>query len=207
MNIKSISSLLTVALLLSISAVGCKKSLQKTTPLPGAASSGPIGDGTGMEPIGLGEGLGTEGIDPTGLGTGFNPDEAGVSQPGTSFDSYISDGGTTFANEVVYFEFDKSNIQSSEVGKLERVAQTMKTMPGKALRVEGHCDERGTEEYNRALGERRALSARDYLIQLGLNPQMVETVSYGEDQPADFGSGPAAWEKNRRAQFIVLTPP
>jgi peptidoglycan-associated lipoprotein len=205
MKIQSIVPLLTVALIISFSAVGCKKRLQRTTPLPGAASSGMIGDGTGTEPLDLGEGLGTGGLGANELGTGFDP-EGGIGQPPTSFDSWVPDR-TTFATETVYFDFDKSNIRASEVGKLERVAEMMKTMPGKALRVEGHCDERGTEEYNRSLGERRALSAREYLVQLGLDPNFIETVSYGEDQPVDFGHTAESWAKNRRAEFILLSPP
>ena len=205
MNIKSIVPLLTIALLLSFSAVGCKKGLQKTTPLPGASSGGTIGDGSGVEPMDLGDGLGAGGLNSGGLGAGYDP-EGGIGQPPTSFDGWNADR-STFASEIVYFDFDKSNIRASEVGKLERVAEMMRTMPGKALRVEGHCDERGTEEYNRALGERRALAAREYLVQLGLNPQFVETVSYGEDQPLDFGHSAESWSKNRRAEFILLTPP
>ncbi len=113
----------------------------------------------------------------------------------------------TFAPQTVYFDFDQSNIRSSEVPKLEEVASQLKSMSGKALRVEGHCDERGTEEYNRALGERRALSAREYLVRLGVDPNKVVTISYGEERPDDPGHNQAAWSKNRRAEFILLSPP
>ena len=78
---------------------------------------------------------------------------------------------------------------------------------GKALRIEGHCDERGTEEYNRALGDRRALSTREKLVSLGLDPKMLPTVTYGKERPAEPGHNAAAWAKNRRAELILLSPP
>ena len=79
--------------------------------------------------------------------------------------------------------------------------------PSAAVQVEGHCDERGTEEYNRALGERRALAAREALIGLGIASDRVDTISYGEDKPAVPGHNESAWSKNRRGAFVLLTPP
>ena len=73
--------------------------------------------------------------------------------------------------------------------------------------MEGHCDERGTEEYNRSLGQRRASAIRDALVGLGITPDRVDTLSYGEDRPAVQGQNEGAYAKNRRAEFIVLTPP
>ncbi|HEY3165808.1 MAG TPA: OmpA family protein, partial [Candidatus Binatia bacterium] len=91
--------------------------------------------------------------------------------------------------------------------KLERVASEMKSAhAGKALRIEGHCDERGTEEYNRSLGERRAQSVREYLVRLGMNPTMIQTISMGEERPAVSGHDEAAWSKNRRGELVLLTP-
>jgi peptidoglycan-associated lipoprotein len=78
---------------------------------------------------------------------------------------------------------------------------------GKALRIEGHCDERGTEEYNRSLGDRRALSIREKLVQLGLDPEMLPTISFGEEKPVDPGHNEAAWSRNRRGELILLSPP
>ncbi len=113
-----------------------------------------------------------------------------------------------FEAQTVYFDFDKSTIKASERPKVEEVARRMKSeFPGKGLRIEGHCDERGTEEYNRALGERRALAVREMLISLGLSADVVETISFGEDRPAVPGHNEAAWSKNRRGVFIHLTPP
>jgi peptidoglycan-associated lipoprotein len=83
----------------------------------------------------------------------------------------------------------------------------MKANQAKAVLVEGNCDERGTEEYNRSLGERRALAVREELIRLGIPPTDVDTISYGKDRPAEQGHDEAAWKKNRRDDFIVLTAP
>lgn len=203
MKIQSIASLLILTLALTGSVVGCKKGLQKTTPLPpGAGGPGAI-SGEGMtEPIV------PEIDDGMTVGDGSTLPPEGVPQPNIIRDDWIPDR-ETFAAQVVYFDFDKSNVRVSEVPKVEAVYNQFKDMlnPNIALRMEGHCDERGTEEYNRALGERRALSVREFLIQLGLDPQYVETISFGEDQPAVLGSDEAAWAKNRRAEFVILRAP
>ncbi len=83
----------------------------------------------------------------------------------------------------------------------------MKNHPEVAIRAEGNCDERGTEEYNRALGERRALAAREYLVRKGANPEMIVTISYGLDHPVEAAHNESAFSKNRRDDFSVLTPP
>jgi peptidoglycan-associated lipoprotein len=87
------------------------------------------------------------------------------------------------------------------------VADHLKANATAAVEVDGHCDERGTEEYNRALGERRALAVREELILMGVDGQRVVTKSFGEDRPIDPGHDESAWKKNRRAEFILLTPP
>jgi peptidoglycan-associated lipoprotein len=178
--------------------VGCRKGLQNTTPLPGRGAQ-------------VGQGNPNDLLDPSlgGLNTGGGINELSgdfAQPPGGGFANWIADS-QTFAQETVYFEFDKHNVRPGDVGKIERVAQMMKTMPGKALRIEGHCDERGTEEYNRSLGERRALSVREFLVKLGLDPQWVETVSFGEDRPSDMGRNESAYQANRRAEFILLSAP
>jgi peptidoglycan-associated lipoprotein len=111
-----------------------------------------------------------------------------------------------FKNQTVYFDFDKSAVRASERPKVQAVADTLKKRPETAVEIEGHCDERGTEEYNRSLGERRALSIREYLILLGISSERIFTVSFGEDKPAVPGHNEAAWAKNRRGEFILLTP-
>jgi peptidoglycan-associated lipoprotein len=105
---------------------------------------------------------------------------------------------------AVLFDFDSARIRPSEQSKLEAVAAYLKANPGKLV-VEGHCDERGTAEYNRALGERRAIAARDELVKLGVDTSRMSTISYGKDRPADPGHDEAAWGKNRRCEFVVVT--
>ena len=103
----------------------------------------------------------------------------------------------------VYFDFDKYNIRSDARTALEYNAELLKQYPGKNILIEGHCDERGTVEYNLALGERRDKAVKDYLAQLGINKVRMETISYGKERPVDLGHNEIAWQKNRRAAFQV----
>ena len=111
------------------------------------------------------------------------------------------------AGDTVHFEYDRSEVRSEERSKVSAVADYLKSNPGNAVKIEGHCDERGTEEYNRALGERRALALREALIGMGVDAGRVDTVSFGKDRPVDPEHNNAAWEKNRRGVFVVLSPP
>jgi len=97
-------------------------------------------------------------------------------------------------------------VKPSEISKLKEVARRMKTFPGKALRIEGHCDERGTEEYNRSLGDKRAQSIREFLASEGFSAELMPTTTYGEDKPADPGHSEAAFAKNRRGELVLLSP-
>jgi len=103
----------------------------------------------------------------------------------------------------VYFDFDKSNIKSSQAAILDDDANWIKAHPDKFIILEGHCDERGTVAYNLALGERRANAVRDYLVSLGIDRSRLKTVSYGEERPVDPGHNEAAWAKNRRVHFLA----
>ena len=107
----------------------------------------------------------------------------------------------------VHFAYDSSAIPGSDKSKLTAVAEYLKSHAEVAVRVEGNCDERGTEEYNRSLGERRALAGREELIRLGIESGRVDTLSYGEDKPLADGHNESAWKQNRRDDFVVLTPP
>ncbi len=109
----------------------------------------------------------------------------------------------TLRAQTVYFDYDKSAIKSSEKVKVAAVSEYLKSHPDQTLAVEGYCDERGTEEYNRALGERRALSVREMLINLGSSPDRITTVSYGKDKPAESGHDESAWSRNRRGEFVL----
>ena len=107
---------------------------------------------------------------------------------------------------TVHFAFDSSAIKASEKSNLEAVAAALKSDASTKLLIEGNADERGTEEYNRALGERRALAAREALAKDGIDPARIRTVSFGKDKPVDPASNEAAWAKNRRADFVLLRP-
>ena len=113
----------------------------------------------------------------------------------------------TLKADTVHFDFDSSVLKSSEKPNVAKVADYLKANTGKAVRVEGNCDERGTEEYNRSLGERRALAVREELIRLGIDPSHIDTISYGKDKPVDPGHTESAWSQNRRDDFVVLSPP
>jgi peptidoglycan-associated lipoprotein len=103
----------------------------------------------------------------------------------------------------VFFGLDAAEVDGDGQRILEQNAETLKRYPTWQISVEGHCDERGTAEYNLALGERRALAARNYLVSLGVSADRVKTVSYGKEFPFDPGHTEAAWSKNRRAHFVV----
>jgi peptidoglycan-associated lipoprotein len=103
----------------------------------------------------------------------------------------------------VYFDFDKSLIRPDQVDRLEANAAFMKNNAVK-VQIEGNCDERGTNEYNMALGERRATSAKKYLVNLGIDSSRLNTISYGEERPVNFGHDELSWSQNRRDDFVIV---
>ena len=103
--------------------------------------------------------------------------------------------------QTIYFDYNSFDLRPDARTMLERNAEKIKQVPGVIIQVEGHCDERGTQEYNLALGEKRALAVRSYLMNLGVSGDRIITISYGEEDPADYGHTEAAWAKNRRAEF------
>lgn len=192
MNATSLVRLAAVSLIVLTAAVGCKKRPERVTPIPGLRA-GTIGDQS-LQPLGPGDQVSS--TDPSGvipLSEDLKMWQASAEQP--------------FRSDTIYFDFDKSVVKADEMSKIERVAAAMRNYPGKALRIEGHCDERGTEEYNRSLGEKRALAVREKLNMSGVSAQRVDTITYGEDRPSDPGHDSAAWSKNRRAEFILIEPP
>ena len=104
----------------------------------------------------------------------------------------------------VYFAFNKYNIENQSDAVLKKEAEILKQFPAIRVRIEGNCDDRGTQEYNLALGERRARAAYEYLEQNGVNPSQLEMISYGKENPAVLGTGEAVWAKNRRDDFRVI---
>jgi peptidoglycan-associated lipoprotein len=102
----------------------------------------------------------------------------------------------------IFFDFDKSDIRPDSREKLDRAAGWMKAHPEAEFLLEGHCDERGTREYNLALGDRRANATKDYLVSLGVDPAKLKTISYGKERPFVEGHDESAWSKNRRTHFV-----
>jgi len=106
--------------------------------------------------------------------------------------------------KMIHFDFDRYFIREDAKPVLEENAQWLKKFPSVKILIEGHCDERGTEEYNLALGEKRAKATFDYLVSLGISSDGMKIISYGKSQPLDPGHSEAAWAKNRRAQFTII---
>ncbi len=103
----------------------------------------------------------------------------------------------------IHFAYDKADLDEENTAILKSNADWLKANPKRRIAIEGHCDERGTVEYNLALGERRARAARDYLVGLGVEASRVRVVSYGKERPVDPGHGDQAWAKNRRDEFVI----
>ena len=173
-----------------------------------------FGDGSGLNggDAGLrgGDGFGLNGGDGYGLngGDGFGDGGPGAFGEDLSQAPYI-DGfgarieGVEFA--PLYFPYDQNTISSQEESKVAAVAQYLLGHSEAGVVIEGYCDERGTEEYNRALGERRALAASAILIDIyGIEASRIKTISYGEERPAVTGTGDAVWSKNRRDEFVPV---
>ena len=198
MKLNKFANLLGIGLVLTVAASGCRKKPVNVTELPGARA-GRMSDMPPGNPIRTGDQPLTEG-NPIGVPTGHE------SNSRTLHDGWPEDA-QTLKTETVYFDFDSSVLKGSEKPKVSAVADYLKANSANAVRVEGNCDERGTEEYNRSLGERRALAVREELIRLGIDPTRADTISYGKDKPAVQGHDETAWKQNRRDDFIVLSPP
>lgn len=104
----------------------------------------------------------------------------------------------------IYFDFDSAVLKPAAKDELKKIASFLSEKPSVKIRIEGNCDERGTNEYNIALGERRAVSAKNYLVSLGISPMHIMTLSFGEENPADPEHNEAAWAKNRRDEFNIV---
>jgi peptidoglycan-associated lipoprotein len=138
------------------------------------------------------------------------PEPAGVAQstdtgpqgpvPGSQADFLAVMQG----QNTIYFDTDRYNVDSADAAALQTQAQWLARYPNKRATIEGHCDERGTRDYNLALGERRANSAKNYLVSLGIDPSRLTTVSYGKERPVALGSNEEAWAKNRRAVTVTI---
>ena len=189
---------LVLVALMAATSTGCKTKPKNITPIPGGNSS-VAGSGSLL------------GRDSSGTINGGG-DVVTVDQSGNiglsgldEFENMLMDRDA-LAAQTVYFEVDRSEIHPDDLGKVEAVAGILAQDAQNKVLIEGHCDERGTEEYNRALGERRALSVRDALSGLGVSADRVRTMSFGEDRPADPNLNDAAYSRNRRGEFVLLKP-
>ena len=188
------TNILVLGLVLTLSAVGCRKHPWGVTPLHGSRT------GTPEEP-GAGAPLGDTNLMNSTQGAGGIPANPPGSHQGWNEDASV------FKANTVHFAFDSSVVKDSEKGNVTAVADYLKSHPEAAVRIEGNCDERGTADYNRSLGERRASALREELVKMGVDASRVDTISYGFDRPVDPGHNEAAWAKNRRGDFVLLTPP
>lgn len=162
---------------LAVALTGCKSwRSKKNTTTPGGDNGGLVTDGTTL-------GGNTGGLAP-------RPGE-GMTPVAGQFDT-------------VLFAFDSAAVDEGERAKVEKIAEFMKSSPAAMVVCEGHCDERGSNEYNMSLGERRALAVRDYLMNLGIDGARIQTKSFGEERPKDPGHTEDAWRVNRRVEFVVL---
>ena len=189
---------LVLAALMAATSTGCKTKPKNITPIPGGNSS-VAGSGSLL------------GRDSSGTVNGGG-DVVTVDQSGNiglsgldEFENMLMDRDA-LAAQTVYFEVDRSEIHPDDLGKVEAVAGILAQDAQNKVLIEGHCDERGPEENNRALGERRALSVRDALSGLGVSADRVRTMSFGEDRPADPDLNDAAYSRNRRGEFVLLKP-
>jgi len=138
--------------------------------------------------------------------TGAQTDQTGMTDSSAMGGSVIPGSEQDLAQNVgdrVFFELDRSELSQEARQTLDRQAAWLKQYPAVRVTLEGHCDERGTREYNMALGARRANAARAYLVALGIQSGRIQTVSYGAERPAVLGTGEAVWTQNRRAVTVV----
>jgi len=196
---------------------GCRrKPKEPITPLPSARTGqqgitnprpGLPGDQSGTD---AGRGLTDNSGRPIGsdLGAGGQNGANGI-KPGENIGldggphdrSAFSEDRAKFAANVIYFDFDSAVIKTSEKSKLSGVAEHLKSNPNLAVEIEGHCDVRGSTEYNLQLGERRARAVQKYLTTQGVKPEQLEVISYGEERLVDLGANDEAHQKNRRAEL------
>lgn len=146
------------------------------------------------------KGPGVGGMDD--FGPGLGPLDGAGYGPGAMNPDDLQAMASQF--QPVFFEYDSAQVSGSEGSKLEAVAEYLRGNSAVGLIVEGHCDERGSNDYNLSLGERRAQAVRAYIIGLGISADQIKTVSYGEERPAAIGHDEASWSQNRRASFSLF---
>jgi peptidoglycan-associated lipoprotein len=190
-----------LSVVLAAGMTGCKHRPVNVTTIPNNGDA-PSGNSSTQLP-----GPGTGDINPNPNPVTSGPIALGTGPYTDIFNGPHNEDPEKFRADTIYFDFDSSTIKASEESKLQEVANYFKNNTKvEGLIIDGNCDERGTEKYNLSLGERRALAAREYLANLGVDPQRLKTVTYGASRPADSGHDESAWKKNRRDDFILVTP-
>lgn len=180
MQRSSSSRALAITLVLTLAAAalaGCGRKSVSVPPAPPAASGGSTGGASG--------------------GSGDTPGG------GSAGGSNSSGTAVALAVEPVFFGYDSHTLDESSRAVLDRNARALRDNPNANVLIEGHCDERGTAEYNMALGELRAQAASRYLIDAGVTPSRISTISYGKERPFEEGNSESAWAKNRRAHLVL----
>jgi peptidoglycan-associated lipoprotein len=173
-RIRRLTSLLALAAIPALFALGCAKKVVTTPPPPVTTPQTPPDTSTPVPPP---------------------PPPAPVTVPG---------GGVKSEDFLpALFDYDSYSLREDARAALDKNAALLRSNAGVNVTIEGHCDERGTAEYNLALGEKRAQAARDYLVAAGIDAGRLQTVSYGKERPVDAGHDEAAWARNRRAQLVV----
>jgi peptidoglycan-associated lipoprotein len=151
-------------------------------------------------------GMGAEAGGPGMASGGISPDESRWQELGLYSEperKEFQERAQAFENQDIYFDFDSYVLTADAKAILNNKADFLKRYPKVKVTIEGHCDERGTTEYNLALGERRANSAYQYMSNLGIEPMRMTTISYGEERPLSVGQSEDAWARNRRDHFVV----
>jgi peptidoglycan-associated lipoprotein len=195
MKLTKLTNLLVLGVVLTLGASGCRKHPTAVTPLPGQLTGTP-------KDLDNGKAIGTTGDKPVDSSA-----TEGIASNDPSSHAGWTEDASIFKANTVHFAFDSAVVKDSDKANVTAIAEHLKANPNTAVRVEGHCDERGTAEYNRSLGERRAQAVRTELVGLGIPATSVDTLSYGFERPIEQGHDEAAWSKNRRGEFILLTRP
>ncbi len=188
MKFSTVMMALTVAL--AIAACGCRYDKPRSRGGAGAGSDAAL-EATDIAPDVEGVNVAEEGL------------LSDVNTAGKNFEGlYKRCSDVVFA--PVYFGFDSTVVPQGELGKIEAVSAHLAEHPNRVVVVEGHCDDRGSNEYNLSLGENRAIIVRNYLVQNGVAADRIQTRSYGEERPSVVGEGEGAWSKNRRGEFVIF---
>ncbi|MGA2180975.1 MAG: OmpA family protein [Verrucomicrobiota bacterium] len=188
MKMMKLTYLLAFALAVTLADTGCRNHRPvKVTQIPGSPTGNP-NDQTDLNTKPYNNQLGPIAAAPLEDFEGMGADRAAL------------------AADTVHFAYDSAVVRKSEKANVQSVADALGRDASTKLLIEGHCDERGTEEYNRSLGERRALALRQALAKIGVDPSRIRTISYGKDKPVDPGHDESAWAKNRRGDFVLLHP-